>query len=204
MKNLLIFLFGAVCGAGVTFIGLRKEIKKKLDEIEKTAEEEAEPFKMSNKVDKNHGSDAKKAVAQGSVVPQKQERFEYHKVIQQTAMNDDAEENDEKDVMDEIIASDETDGGVYEIDTDEFMHNHDYTQKRLIYFRGDKTMSTESGTIIANPFMLVGAEWESCVGNFANRTAFIRNPRLREDYEIYVEDCAYTDEFGVEENYRED
>ena len=193
MKNLLIFLFGAAVGAGGTLIWLRKDIKKELEEIK--SKETEEPFVMED--------GKKEAVVQGSTEPPvmanhvtPEMRTEYHKLVNET------EENDEDEP--EIQGRDETDGGVYEIDADEFLHNHSFEQKRLIYYRGDRVMATENGSIIANPAILVGCEWEKCVGNYANRTAFIRNPRLVEDYEIYVEDCAYTDEHPSEELYRED
>jgi hypothetical protein len=57
-------------------------------------------------------------------------------------------------------------------------------------------MCTENGTKIERPALLVGGEWENCVGNYANRTAFIHNGRLNMDYQIYVEDGFYADEFG--------
>ena len=196
MKNLLIFLFGAAVGAGGTLIWLRKDIKKELEDIKN--KESEEPFVMEEK---------KEAVAQGSTEPPvmannitPEMRTEYHKLVNETKEN---REEDEEEAP-EIHGRDETDGGVYEIDADEFLHNHSFEKKRLVYYRGDLVMATERGTIITNPSILVGCEWEKCVGNYANRTAFIRNPNLVEDYEIYVEDCAYTDEHPSEENYRED
>lgn len=192
MKNLLIFLFGAAVGAGGTFLYLRKDIKNKLEEINN--KETEEPFVMEE--------DKKEAVVQGSTEPPvmannvtPEMRTEYHKLVNETK---------DEDEEPEIHGRDETDGGVFEIDADEFLHNHAFEKKRLVYYRGDLVMATENGTIIVNPSMLVGCEWEKCVGNYANRTAFIRNPNLVEDYEIYVEDCAYTDEHPSEELHRED
>ena len=94
--------------------------------------------------------------------------------------------------------------GLGEIDEDDFMRNDANEKERLVYYRGDRIMATESGTIITNPAMLVGVTWENCVGNYADRTAFIRNSKLVTDYEIYVEDGLYTDEYGDENNLRED
>ena len=65
-------------------------------------------------------------------------------------------------------------------------------------------MCTENGTIYPNPADIVGAAWEQSVGKYAENTAFIRNKRNLTDYEIYVEDGLYTDEYGDENNFRED
>ena len=181
MKNLLIFLFGIGVGVGGTIIWLRKDIQKQLEEIRKQANEEMKeeevPFQVADEKEK----------APEKTEAKRKEKVEYHKV------EIPVKEEDEEDIVE---ISDETDGGIYEIDVDEMMHNHEYEKERLVYFRGDKILSTEAGTIIGNPFILIGGEWESCVGNYAENTAFIRNPKLVTDYEIYVEDGLYSDEYG--------
>jgi hypothetical protein len=103
-----------------------------------------------------------------------------------------------------FVGNDETDGGCFEIDEEDFLHNDANEKERYVYYRGDRIMATENGTIITNPAMFVGTMWENCVGNYANNTAFIRNSRLNTDFEIYVEDGLYSDEYGDELNLRED
>ena len=200
MKNLLIFLFGATIGAGGTLLWLRKDIKKELADIKNRETEE--PFTMEN--DSNNAENKTEANANSTPVMAHEVkpnmRTDYHAIVETHTNPNENEDEYEP----EIIGKDDTDGAIYEISSDEFMHNHDYAKKRLVYFQGDRIMSTEAGTIIANPFMLVGGEWELCVDNYADRTAFIRNERLREDYEIYVEAGNFADEFGIEDNYRED
>lgn len=203
MKSLLIFLFGVGCGVGGTLVWLRKDIRKELEAIENRKNEENIPFEVKN-TEENEGKSGKMTQDLGKFEPsdevpealKEENRIRYDKIIEE---NYGETADDGADFDDEIEPSDETDGGIFEIDEDEFMHNHDYEKDHLVYFRGDKIMSTESGTVIENPFMLVGGEWENCVGNYADRTAFIRNPRLTMDYEIYVEDGLYVDEYGVED-----
>lgn len=186
MKNFMVLLLGIGIGVGGTLFWLRKDIKKQIQEMENTKkmnensskEGDDMPFSMEN------------PVVEPSKEPQKQEKIAYNNIP--------LEEKDTEisDSSDDIQESDETDGGIFEIDVDEMMHNHEYEKERLVYFRGDKIMATESGTIISNPFLLVGGEWENCVGNYAENTAFIRNPKMVTDYEIYVEDGLYADEYG--------
>lgn len=187
MKNFMVLLLGIGIGVGGTLFWLRKDIKKQIQEMENTKkmnengskEGDDMPFSMEN------------PVVELPKEPQKQEKIAYNNIPLEEK---DAEINDSSD---DIHGSDETDGGIFEIDVDEMMHNHEYEKERLVYFRGDKIMATESGTIISNPFLLVGGEWENCVGNYAENTAFIRNPKMVTDYEIYVEDDGlYADEYG--------
>lgn len=203
MKNLLIFLFGAGFGAVGTLFYLRKDIKKQLEIIENNAKNENEetPKEASN-------------VSKQDNIP-----FEMKEENTPNAMKETTKVNYNQIVDDNyrgrppvpvtensgyFVGQDETDGGVFEIDMDDFTHDETNEKERLVYYRGDKIMATESGTIITNPAILVGSTWENCVGNYADRTAFIRNSRLVTDYEIYVEDGLYTDEYGDETNFRED
>lgn len=200
MKNLIIFLFGACVGSAGTFLWFHKGIKKELENIRISIDEGAdEPFVVEEKGAQKQEETVKKE----SVT-------EYNKIINDVKAGvkpvvpipvmprDDAEEDGE------FIEHDDTDGGIYEIDSDEFTNEKNYKKNHLVYYRGDRIMATEEGTKIANPFFLVGGEWENCVGNYAKNTAFIRNTRLKEVYEILVDDGLYSDEYGVDDNYRED
>lgn len=186
MKNFMVLLLGIGIGVGGTLFWLRKDIKKQIQEMENTKNEAENsekgaddvPFSMEN------------PVVELPKEPKKTEKIAYNNIpLEEKGVEED-------DSSEEIHGSDETDGGIFEIDVDEMMHNHEYEKERLVYFRGDKIMATESGTIIGNPFLLVGGEWETCVGNYADNTAFIRNPKMVTDYEIYVEDGLYSDEYG--------
>lgn len=192
MKNLLIFLFGAACGAGGTMLWLRKDIKNELKRIDSERKAASDvPFVVGEQEPENNERAKVKA--------------QYRQVVNQYNVTAEPEDKmEENDISDVEGSFSETDGGIFEIDCDTFMHDHSNEKVRLVYFRGDRIMSEENGTVITNPAMLVGGQWESCVGNYADRTAFIRNPRLVTDYEIYVEDGLYEDEYGVEDNYRED
>ena len=210
MKNLLIFLFGAAVGTVGTLFYLRKGIKKQLEVIEnnaKNAEKEAtESGSDKEKNDKKEASDNsvpfKMDEENVPMAMKENTKINYNRIIEDNyrgkppvpIMPDD----------EHFTGSDEADGGCFEIDEDDFMRNDENEKERLVYYRGDRIMATESGTIITNPAMLVGATWENCVGNYADRTAFIRNSKLVTDYEIYVEDGLYTDEYGAENNLRED
>lgn len=184
MKIFLVLLLGIGIGVGGTMFWLRKDIKKQIREM-KNAENEQKEEKKTDDIPFSVGDAEVKPVNE----PVKTEKTAYHSIPLE-------EKETEVDDSEEVVGTDETDGGIYEIDVDEMMHNHEYEKERFVYFRGDKIMATEAGTIISNPFMLVGGEWENCVGNYAENTAFIRNPKTVTDYEIYVEDGLYSDEYG--------
>lgn len=210
MKNLLIFLFGASVGAVGTLFYLRKGIKKQLETIENEAKNAAKEGQNKEKEDgkedkKNedqgqNGSDLPFVMEEKDVPNALKEniKVQYNKII-----NDNYRGHSPVPVTG-TMSSNETESGCFEIDMDEYMYDKSNEKDRLVYYRGDRIMATERGTIIPNPADLVGTTWENCVGNYADRTAFIRNARLVTDYEIYVEDGLYTDEYGDEDLLRED
>lgn len=228
MKNLLIFLFGAAVGAGGMLLWFRKDIRQ---EVKEELKEELKQTKNNGfngqendqeppfTVGETNEKEAEIVAANDSYEPEKRAKVPYHTLFQGsegktselfsdprdsgifTHVRENEDENDNPEAG--FIGNDETNGGVFEIDKDDFMADDGYEQERLVYYRGDKIMATEDGTIVTNPFILVGGEWDKCVGNYADRTAFIRNPRLVVDYEIYVEDGLYSDEYGPPDGYRE-
>lgn len=210
MKNLLIFLFGATVGSVGTLFYLRKDIKKQLETIENNAKNatanEPDGAQNGESEPKNESNIPFEMKEDGLPMAMKEStKVNYNKIIENNYRG-----RPPVPVMDTgvnssgFVGSDETDGGCFEIDIDDFMHDESNEKERLVYYMGDKIMATESGTIVTNPAMLVGSTWENCVGNYADRTAFIRNAKLVTDYEIYVEDGLYTDEYGDENNFRED
>lgn len=209
MKNLLIFLFGASVGAVGTLFYLRKGIKKQLETIENEAKNSGNSGGDGEKKEENSAENG----AKESNIPfemkedglpnalKETTKVQYNKIVETNYRG-----KPPVPVM-ENCSGDSADGadeGCFEIDIDDFMHDESNEKVRLVYYRGDRIMATENGTILTNPAMFVGTTWENCVGNYADHTAFIRNARLVTDYEIYVEDGLYTDEYGDESLLRED
>lgn len=203
MKNLLVFLFGATCGAVGMMFFKRNEIKKKLEEIEANArnagnygnsdaakedtKQDDVPFEMNDET--AVAAPVPEAIRESTAV-------NYNKIIHDNGYRGNAPVP-VRDEMNEAY-------DVVEIDMDTFMHDKSCEKDRLVYFRGDRVMCTENGTIYPNPADIVGVAWEQSVGKYAENTAFIRNKINLTDYEIYVEDGLYTDEYGDENNFRED
>lgn len=214
MKNLLIFLFGASVGAVGTLFYLRKGIKKQLETIENEAKNSGNSGQKEAENGSENGNGDTKTVAKESNIPfeikedgmpnalKETTKVQYNKIVEDNYRGRPpvpiTESNSNS------VGMDESDGGCFEIDIDDFMHDESNEKVRLVYYRGDRIMATENGTILTNPAMFVGTTWENCVGNYADHTAFIRNARLVTDYEIYVEDGLYTDEYGDESLLRED
>ena len=197
MKYFFSFLTGVAVGAGGMMLWLRKDIQKQLSEIKTDSvvpdESEIEPEKPDSE----------------------NNRKEYHRVVMEVLDEDPTpyremamaamKEKEEQDLEEEEEpVEDKRTINIHGIDADTYIHDHEYAKDHIVYYRGDKVMATETGAIIQKPAYLVGTVWEDEIGRYAKRTAFIRNHSLGTDYEIYVEEGTYLDEYGPLEEDRED
>ena len=206
MKQLLIFLLGGVVGAGGMLLWLRKDIKKELQTISAQMEKESKkqkekedlPFDIEDNKKEETKKPAEVEIKMEENVIDPATRTQYHNLVNEVRNREPEEENNDGGYF---VEGDETNGTFVEIDCDEYLHNHEYEQEKLVYYRGSRTMATENGSIIPNPFPLIGGEWENCVGNYAFNTAFIRNNKTMVDYEIYVDEGLYEDEYGNDLNF---
>lgn len=218
MRYFLTFLFGAACGAGGTFLWLRKDIKKRLETVEKESEL---PFTMGGGDDSEKDEKASRSEISGlrehsedDIQKGAKVKVDYHKIVNAVKSGEkpvapipvmpreDAPETESEPEEPNVVVASDIPEGTFEIDMDDFENDESNEKRRLVYFEGDHVMSTENGAVVTNPAMLVGSDWENYVGHYAKHTAFVRNPRLCTDYEIYVDEGLYSDEFGTE--YRED
>lgn len=185
------------------------------------------PLRSDSEGSEGHSDEGTGENAQKRAENRKQIRRDYHKLVEDTVntpvqdspfqsaplqvpimSRDEVPEmhylDEKKDPEDVVTNLSEIPEGTFEIDMETYENDDDYTKEQYIYFAGSRTMSTENGTIIPNYGLFVGSDWEQYIGHYANKTAFIRNPKLSTDYEIYVEAGLYSDEFGPYDEMRED
>ena len=214
MKGLLWFILGFGCGVGGTILWLRKDVKKELEKVEareKASKTPVEAVEANGSNDTSNGvkarEEAENASESVSEVPNavfSKVKVQYHKIVAQTA-------NEAPDLFQAAPITvpvqpreEEPEGknlsdipeGTFEIDKNTYEYDNDNEKERLVYFQGDRVLCTENGTIIRNPAMLLGTEWENWVGHYTENEAYIRNPRLATDYDVYVEGGLYADEYG--------
>ena len=207
MKYILSFLFGAGCGAGGMLLWLRKDIKKELESREKAEKCDEMPFTMGEGTDNT--KEVKAAVGpENGLRSETNEKIAYHKIIAETKENPMPVSMEKGPIVavtprEEDIFKKKPEPTKEFVDTipiskDEFKEDNGNEKEHLVYFRGDRVMAFENGTIMPNPAMLIGTTWENYIGDYAPRTAYIRNPNLVTDYEIMVEDGLYEDEYGTD------
>ena len=210
MKNLLIFLGGAVCGAVGALWYLRKDYQDKLEEaearlnaIEEQVEENTKVVeKNAEKITKTTAKLAKKARDYSKMCEKLKYKDENGPVSAIEALvredRDSGESAEEEDDLPFEGPSEGLNDVPYEISDKDFIHDgkEDYDKVTLFYYRGDDVLAEEDGTVVEDWTYNVGENWKDAIGKFVDDEAFIRNERRSTDYNIVCEDMSYSDEFG--------
>lgn len=85
----------------------------------------------------------------------------------------------------------------YEIDTDEFGEDPEYSTYSLDYY-SDGNLVDETGNIVDDPVHLVGGDVLDSV-SMTNPTAYVRNDITKTDYEISYVDDVYDQPGGMKD-----
>lgn len=114
------------------------------------------------------------------------------------ATKSDASDDFEDDFSDLDVDEPPSEDGYFEppygISDEDYVHsNRNYAKETLIYYAGDDVFADECVTFVDNASLLVGEKWRMEIGKFEENVAYIRNDRVRTDYEIIVEDCSFSD-----------
>lgn len=200
MKNAMIFVAGVAVGTGIAMLLLHKQIKKELDSIRIEGNLGEMPFTV--------GSEEGQKVSESTNEAKNEEKKPvvtatkgFAKAVQgphtayETMYSAENDDDDDEIIEPEPVGISESDGGIHEIDADEFMHNSEYVNSGLYYFPEQEIVATDSGTILKAYDVLIGENWKNSIGKYAPKTAFVRNEKLSNDYEITVMECLYEDEF---------
>ena len=192
MKNFIIFLSGCFVGACGTFIYLRRDIKKQLDEIKQQSENgEDVPFVVGDPVDeeKHDGVDVPETV----VTKVKASKPDTHKTNYTSLVREATSAEGVNSVTENYIS--EKDRFEPVVDRNE-LNDTLYDREHYVFYEGDQVLSTEAGSIIEKPSTLIGTDWDRYRGIIFENTSLIRDKKRMVICEILVEPGTYSDEYG--------
>lgn len=169
--NLFMFVMGAIAGSVATWQYVRKK-------YERIAQEEIDSVKEKFKSDKEsvieEQSQEKKDLAE---CINKIREYGYGEVNR-----NEIENKEEKATMDKP----------YVISPDEFGEFDDYEKISLTYYE-DQILADDGDELIEDVEEVVGSESLNCFGEYEDDAVFVRNDRLKCDYEILLDHRKYTD-----------
>ena len=175
LSNLLIFATGAALGSVVTL----KLVKTKYERI---AQEEIDSVKeVFSRREKETPS---KPISDAKIdIP---DLKEYADILKETGYNKEADEKQ----MDIDMP--------YTISPDEFGEFDDYETITLTYY-ADDILADDDDELVDDIDETVGLESLKTFGEYEDDCVFVRNDRLKADYEILLDTRNYSDVVGEEE-----
>lgn len=81
----------------------------------------------------------------------------------------------------------------YVISPDNYGENDNYTQISLVYYAGDGVLADDEDEVVEDIEATVGEDFAEHFGEYEDDSVFIRNDRLRCDYEILRDNRSFSD-----------
>lgn len=169
LNNLFLFSAGAAIGSVVTW----KLLKTKYEQI---AQEEIDSVK------ERFASKHKEIVENVENAPD--ENVTYNKIVEDCAYNKISNEIKKEEVEDVERP--------YVISPDEFGEMDDYEVNTLYYY-ADGVLTDDMSNVIDDVDDIVGEDAFDHFGEYEDDSVFVRNDRLRSDYEILRDERRYSD-----------
>lgn len=188
-----LFIFGVGIGAVGGIFGTREYFRTK---YKNQADEEIKSVveKFSNRTKKEE--DDKTAVAE--FARNKPDINEYAKKLSREgytnySKSETTNEPTKNEIPEEDNEPDDKDTDrPYVISPDEFGEFYDYTQISLTFF-SDHVLTDENYEMVDDVDEMVGAESLNHFGEYEDDSVFVRNDRLKVDYEILLDQRKYAD-----------
>ena len=188
--NFAMFLAGATVGAAAAWVCLKKR-------YEQIAQEEIDSVKAVYSVKKEptaHDIDNDEIQEENQykadIAKLKPDLVKYAAKLQEEGYVN-YSEHSKKNI--EEIKEESMTGEPYVISPDEFGTFSDYTTISLVYYDGDEVLADEEDEIVEDLTDTVGEDFAEHFGEYEDDSVFIRNERLRCDYEILRDNRSYSD-----------
>lgn len=165
MKNFIIFALGFVTGAAVVWN--YRSIEEKTDE--NVSEPSTEEVKPENTEENKEES---------------KETVEAEKIIESNGYRDYSKSS--KKAEEKTVDTERP----YVIPPDEFDELDEYEATTLIYYQGDQTLTCDD-EVINNVDEVVGRDSLKHFGEYEEDSVYVRNDRLKCDYEILLDRSTY-------------
>ena len=186
--NMFIFAVGAAIGSAVAWLYAKKY-------YERIANEEIESMKewVARRVkdqDEEKEEEPEPSIQSPYTPSTKPDLMDYAAKVKDLGYVDYSRRTEEKEEMDSEEEVDDTDDYIYVIKP-EIFGEEDYEEVSLTYY-ADGVLTDEQDNLIEDVASMVGADYASHFGEYEDDSVFIRNDRLRTDFEILADQRKYS------------
>lgn len=191
MKNVLIFLSGATIGAIVGYKVAERKLNDKFNELRNKDIEDINRirFEMLQEKKKNKKNDKKDNIYK-SVNTSEENPIEYNNV--RLRYSRDGEFIDEDEPMADEMETDMD--HPYQIKPEEYAQTDNYECESWTYYKGNDTMVNFDGEPVVDYRQYIEHVLDNCLADDEDLDeCYIRNEKLRVDYEILTTDQSYSE-----------
>lgn len=193
------FIAGAALGSGATWYFMKKQCNQRIQEEVDSVKAVFTVPKVPVYEGPNDSDEEKKMEEKHSAIEDKPDVVEYARKLSQSGYTnyskpDISEEEDEEE---EILpppadVNNDPQDKPYVISPDEFGEFDDYGTISLTYY-ADGILTDDADEPIEDVEGVVGAESLNHFGDYEDDSVFVRNDRLKSDYEILLDQRRYSD-----------
>ena len=186
--NMFIFAVGAAIGSAVAWLYAKKY-------YERIANEEIESMKewVARRVkdqDEEKEEESEPSIQSPYTPSTKPDLMDYASKVKDLGYVDYSRRTEEKKEAEDEEEVDDTDDYIYVIKP-EIFGEEDYEEVSLTYY-ADGVLTDEQDNPIEDVAGMVGADYASHFGEYEDDSVFIRNDRLRTDFEILADQRKYS------------
>lgn len=193
ITSFMMFIFGAAVGSVVTW----QYIKKKYEQI---AQEEIDSVKetFSKLEAKSKNNESEKNDNVRTIVERAKDKpsvVEYAAKLRKqgyTNYSDTDSLSEDLNASEKEVDEDMINDKPYVISPDEFGEFYDYEKISLTYY-ADQVLADDDDELVDNIEETVGFESLNAFGEYEDYSVFVRNDRLKCDYEILLDQRKYSD-----------
>lgn len=194
IKNFMIFVSGAALGSLVTWQIIKTKYERiAQEEIDSVKEVYSKRRAESEDVEKENSNVAREKAEEARKKPSvieyaaKLKEHGYTNYSNLDALNEEVESEKENEEEEETSVD-----RPYVISPDEFDSKDDYDTVSLTYY-SDKIVADRDDEIVEDVEEIIGFESLNHFGEFEDDSVFVRNDRLKIDYEILLDQRTYAE-----------
>lgn len=207
IKNIALFVAGLGLGSVGTLLAVKNHYKTF---YENRCDEDCKAYKEWTK--ENIMEIAEREFGESAVNPEKEEPVEekenepnYQKIINKLNYGDYSQKDDKVvDFHKEDAPAVAENKGPYVIGPDEFANDEQYDKITLTYFSDDGVFMSIEEEVVPEGMQAIGEENLDHIGEIEENVVYVRNEGLNADYEVILEERAYSDSEYVDGNYEDE
>lgn len=194
--NFAMFMAGATVGSAATWLYLKKHYEQiaqeEIDSVKAVFAERKPDFNTNNKAQKDEQSENQH---KADIAKLKPDLVDYAAKLQKEGYTN-YTEHSQKNTIEE--KDEPMPDKPYIISTDDFGNSDNYTQISLTYYAKDGVLADDEDEIVEDIDDTVGEDFADHFGDYEDDSVFVRNDRLRCDYEICRDNRSFREVTGME------